>query len=239
MMLEGIGRIACIGRIASIVACLAAMPAYAEIYTWVDAAGSTNVSNLPPPEGTKVTKVQPALPPEIAAREEAARDAARKTEAESLAKRVRELETEAALAARSVPPDYRPPAPPPVIQYVIEPQPAPMQQIIEAASSQAYGGCNPAWAGCALSWWPVFPASVVVVRAPGNRPTHPIHGGQNMPGPRLSPFAPQLTNVVSPVTNIARPVTNIAPPVTNIVAPIPQAFSVQHPFNPSMGLKRG
>lgn len=214
---------------------------HAEIYTWIDAVGVTNVSNLQPPEGVKVTKIQPALPPEIAAREESAREAARKAEAETLAKRVRELERE--VAARSVPPDYRPPAPP-VVQYIVEPQPAPMQVTVEAASpayAGAYAGCNPSWASCALSWWPGFyPASVIVVQTPGVRPVHPIHGGRNLPGPRLPPpFGPQLTNVAAPVTNVVPPVTTFVPPLTQIVSPIPPTLVGPRSFNSFPGMKRG
>ena len=238
MRLKRIGRVAPLSLLAAF-----ALSAHAEIYTWIDASGATNVSNLPPPEGAKVTKVQPSLPPEIAAREQAALEAARRAEAETLAQRVRELE---ALASRSPPPDYRPPAPPPVIQYIVEPQPAPMQLTVEMAAP-AYGdyGCNPSWASCAL-WWPGFYPGFVVVTTPG-RPTHPIHGGQPMPTPHMPPsFGPKLTNVAVPVTsfvptltNVVPPVTGFAPPLTNIVAPIPKTSAVQPAVNPSLGFRRG
>lgn len=238
-MLTLVGRIA----LPALAAGLLALPAHAEIYTWIDASGVTNVTNLPPPEGAKVTKVQPALPPDIVAREDAARETARKAEAEALAKRVRELED---VLSRSPPPDYRPPAAPPAVQYIVEPQPAPMQLTVETAppaydSSYGYGGCNPSWAGCALSWWPgLYPASVIVVNTPRARPTRPTHGGPNAMNPRLPPpFGPQLTNAVSPVTNIVAPLTRIAAPVTNVVAPIPQTFSGPRSFNSPPGLRHG
>ena len=239
MMLERIGRVA----LPSLLAGLAAWSAHAEIYTWVDATGTTNVSNLPPPEGAKVTKVQPAPPPEVAAREQAAFEAARRAETDALAQRVRDLE---ALAARSPPPDYRPPVPPPVIQYIVEPQPAPMQLTVEMAQP-AYSdyGCNPSWASCAL-WWPGYYGGFVVVGTPG-RPTHPIHGGRPMPSPQPPPmFGPKLTNVAAPVTNfvpqltsVVPPVTGFVPPLTNIVAPIPKTSAVQPAVNASLGFRRG
>jgi hypothetical protein len=216
--------------------------AQAEIYTWIDASGVTNLSNLQPPDGVKVTKVQAALPPEIAAREDAARETARKAEADAAAARIRDLEN---LLAHSPPPDYRAPAAQPVIQYIVEPQPAPMQLTVETGAP-AYGaydyGCNPSWAGCALSWWPV-----VVVGAPVFRPSHPIHGRPPMPSPHMLPFGPKLTNVVSPTTGFVPPLTTVVPPVTsftpsltNVVAPIPQTFAVPRTFNSSPpGLKRG
>jgi len=236
-------RAGCIALLA-LAATLVALPARAEIYTWVDASGVTNVSNLPPPDGVKVTKVQAALPPEIAAREEAARETARKAEADEAAARIRDLEN---MLARSAPPDYQPPAAQPVIQYIVQPQPAPMQLTVEMGgpAGSAYGGydygCNPSWAGCALAWWPV-----VVVGAPVLPPRHPIHG-RPMPSPHMPPFGPNLTNVASPttsfvppLTSVVPPVTSFAPPLTNVVSPIPQTFTVQRTFNASPpGLKRG
>src|SRR5439155_26380625 len=49
--------------------------AYADIYTWVDASGATNVSNLSPPEGVRVTRVTHENP-QKPVRLETARDAA-------------------------------------------------------------------------------------------------------------------------------------------------------------------
>jgi Domain of unknown function (DUF4124) len=202
--------------------------AQAEIYTWVDASGSTNISNLPPPEGTKVTKVQHALPPEIAAREDAAREAAQRAEAQALTERVRQLEDE---ARRMPPPDYRPFVPPPVIQYIVEPQPAPMQQTIEMTQPSpygGYGGCIPSWAGCALSWF--YPASVFVVPATTFRSVHPGHGGHNMNG-----MAPPVTQPRLPPP--------FGPPLVPQFTPAPAhaaaAQQVMRSFNPMPGSKRG
>jgi Domain of unknown function (DUF4124) len=65
-------------------------PAHADLYTWVDASGGVNVSNLAPPEGVRITNVTPASP--TATRD--AREAARDAEVQTLTKRVRQLEDE-------------------------------------------------------------------------------------------------------------------------------------------------
>jgi hypothetical protein len=204
---------------------LGAPPARADIYTWIDASGVTNVSNLPPPDGAKVTKVQRALPPEILAREDAARDAARQAEAQALAARVRQLEDEARAAP---PPDYRPVIPPPpVIQYIVQAPPPPMQQTVEitqpAYSPYGYGGygygCDPSWFGC---WWPGFyPAGVFVVSTPGKgRNDRPVHHGNNMITPPLPPpFGPPLVPTFKPSP--------------------PQKFAVQPSVGSPMRLTRG
>jgi len=184
--------------LASVLAAALVPPlAHADIYTWIDGSGATNVSNLPPPEGAKVTKVQKALPPEILAREDAAREAALQAETQALNDRVRQLEAAAAAPARFVAPPS-----PPIIQYIVAPQQPPMQQIVEMTQpsygNYGYGGCDPSWAGCALSWFPgVYPASVFVVGVP-SRPTHPIrHPPPKMTTPRLPPpfGAPVIPNV--------------------------------------------
>ncbi|HZI83061.1 MAG TPA: DUF4124 domain-containing protein [Casimicrobiaceae bacterium] len=198
--------------------------ARAEIYTWIDASGVTNVSNLPPPDGAKVTKVQHAPPPEIVAREDAARDAARRAETQALAERVRQLEADAASPARfAPPPDYVPVAPP-VIQYIIQAPSPPMQQTVEVSPPQSgygYGGCDPSWAGCALSWFPGFFPFVVV--QPPLHPMRPGHGAPKMTTPRLPPpFGPPL--------------------IPNFGPSLPRSIVMQQPMRtsaPSLGLKRG
>ena len=186
--------------------------AHADIYTWIDASGVTNVSNLPPPEGVQVTKILHGRPPEIVAREDAARDAARQADAQALAERVRQLEDE--IAARQAPPPmvYPPlPAPPPIIQYIVEPSPSQVAYITPATAGYAGSGCDPSWAGCALSWFPGFyPASVLVV--PGFRPVHPRP--HNPMHPPRSPFA--------------------LPKLPDFTAQLPM-----QPFGPPPGPKRG
>src|SRR3989442_9399529 len=62
--------------------------AYADIYTWVDAAGSINISNLAPPDGVHVTRVMHASAPAGATGDEPARDTTRQAEMRALAERV-------------------------------------------------------------------------------------------------------------------------------------------------------
>ena len=67
--------------------------AHADLYTWVDASGGVNVSNLAPPEGVRVTSVIPASPPKTTTRDDA-HEAARDTQVQALTERVRQLEDE-------------------------------------------------------------------------------------------------------------------------------------------------
>ena len=52
--------------------------AHADIYTWVDASGSINVSNLAPPDGVRAASVMHESAPATATSDDAARDAARR-----------------------------------------------------------------------------------------------------------------------------------------------------------------
>jgi hypothetical protein len=155
-------------------------PAHADIYTWVDASGSINVSNLAPPDGVRVASVMHESAPAIAARAEAAREAARQAEVQALAERVRQLE-DIELAKGQAPPsaDYRAiPAPPAVIQYVVVPPPAPYAV---NPAPPANTGCDPGWIDCGLWGIPGFyPTSVVVLRAPNFRHFHPGRGGHQV-----------------------------------------------------------
>ena len=82
----------------------AAGPACADIFTWVDKNGVTNVSNEPPPEGVRVTKVVRSAPKD-AAREAAARTA----EMRALRDRVEDLTKEVEQARHdAMPPPYAP-----------------------------------------------------------------------------------------------------------------------------------
>ena len=67
-------------------------PAHADVYTWVDASGGVNVSNLAPPEGARITNVVPASSQKTTTRDDEAREAARDAEVEALTKRIRQLE---------------------------------------------------------------------------------------------------------------------------------------------------
>ena len=153
--------------------------AHADIYTWVDASGTINVSNLAPVEGVRVINVMHASAPATATRDDAARDAARQAEVQALAERVRQLEDEAELARRQVPPqvEYRAIPAPPVMQYVVDLAPPPAQYAVNVAPP-ANTGCDPTWMDCGLWWVPgIYPTRVVVLRAPNFRRFHPVHGG--------------------------------------------------------------
>ena len=150
---------------AALGAALTAASAAADVYTWVDAAGNVNVSNLAPPAGARVTAVAKETAG-ASARAEAARKAAHDAEVRALADRVAELES-AAQAARMAP-AYGPPPPmaaplayasPPAPQFVVTTMPA----AEDVAPSPGYA-C--AWVGCALPYASGFYAPVVVV-APG------------------------------------------------------------------------
>jgi hypothetical protein len=151
--------------------------AHADIYTWVDASGGINVSNLAPPDGVRVTNVIHASEPKITTREDT-----RQVEMQALAERVRLLEDELELARRQAPPpvEYRAfPAPRPM-QYPVDPEPPPLQYSV-AAAQPMNSGCDLGWTDCGF-WWgsSIYPASVVVLRAPGFRRFNPIHGGRHV-----------------------------------------------------------
>ncbi len=168
-----------------------AQAARADMYTWVDAAGRVNVSNVAPPEGVRVTNVRhDVAPPPPDPAWQAARAAEREREMQALADRARELEVQALTervrslerevefsqrrAAAPVAYDYPPPVPQ-AIQYVAE-------------TPQLSGTCDPSWAGC---WWNPgwYSGGVVVVGVPGYRRYNAFHGGYHG-GARYAPSRP-------------------------------------------------
>ncbi|MEP6656746.1 MAG: DUF4124 domain-containing protein [Betaproteobacteria bacterium] len=149
--------------------------AHADVYTWVDASGAVNVSNLAPPEGVRVTHVAHESAPRSAAYANAARDAAQQAELQVLSERVRQLESEVQLAARQVPP----PIP---IQYAMIPAPPVVQYVVEPAAAPVSAGCDSGWTGCG-PWWNsgFFPAGSVVVLVPNFRRSPAFRGGHHVP----------------------------------------------------------
>ncbi len=155
--------------------------AHADIYTWVDASGTVNVSNLAPPEGARVTMVIRETVPKIAVRDDVAREAARQAEVQALATRVQQLQDEVDQARRQPPVqvEYRSMPAPPAMPYGIDLAPQPVQSADNAVSPAGYG-CDGTWASCGIWWGPgVYPASVVVLRAPNFRRFNPVHGGHH------------------------------------------------------------
>jgi hypothetical protein len=140
--------------------------AHADIFTWVDASGTINVSNLVPPDGVRVTNV---------IHENAPQGAARDAELQALAARVRQLEDEVAAAKPQAPQVvYQGMPPPPAMQYAGDWAPPPTPYAY-AAAPPASVGCDPTWMNCGLWWGPgIFPASVVVPRAPKSRRFFPV-----------------------------------------------------------------
>ena len=155
--------------------------AHADIYTWVDAAGSINVSNLAPPDGVHVTRLMHAGAPAAAIGDQTARDTTRQAEMRALAERVRQLEDEVESVRRQLPPpvDYRPVPLPPVVQYVNPAPPLTQYAVIEAPPTNTW--CDPTWLSCGLAWGPAFyPSSVFVLRAPNFRHFQPVPGGHRV-----------------------------------------------------------
>lgn len=152
--------------------------AHADIYTWIDASGTINVSNIAPPEGVSVTKITHESPSTTATRAEAARAASHQAEVQALEERVGQLENEVQLAkSQAIPPViYQPIPAPPVMQYIADPAPPVSQYVLDTAQPP-YAGC--AWVGC--GWWApgIYPVGVVVLRGANFRGFHHMRGGQH------------------------------------------------------------
>ena len=215
---------------------LGVQSAHADIYTWVDASGALNVSNLAPPDDARVLRVTKDAP-------------APAVDAQALAERVKQLEAQVAQAQRPMPPvDYVPPPmpvqypqmAPPVVQYIFQASPA-MQYSVPQPPAQYYAPqydstdywagnytgnwagnawCDPNWLNCGwgpYGWAPGFyPPSVIVVNTSNPKRGRPGNGfvpGHRPPTrpPIVTPFT---TNPVAPLT------TSFAPPMgTSMGAP--------------------
>ena len=180
-------------RCAALLLCAVQVPlAHGDVYTWMDAAGRTNVSNLEPPAGVRVTNVvreKAASPSQIAARE-----ARQRAEVTALEEQVRRLEAE---VEATRPPRVVEQPPPPVVYNIITvapPAPAPdfaaAPVVYADATPPPTYGCIPSWAGCA-TWWPGFATSTVVVDSRRGRRFDPfVHGRRfHSPPPHIrGPF---------------------------------------------------
>jgi hypothetical protein len=155
--------------------------AHADIYTWIDASGRVNISNIAPPEGVRLTNVVHESAPKIATRDDAARDAARQAEVQALAERVRQLEDAVEVARRQVPSqlEYRAIPAPPAMQYGVDLAPPPVQYAVNVEPPGS-SGCGMTWMDCTLGWGPgIYPAGVVVLHAPNFHRFHPAQGGRH------------------------------------------------------------
>ena len=181
--------------IAAVAAALGATAAHADIYTWTDKSGLVNVSNLPPPEGARISKVVKETPKDPA-REAAARESARQAEVRALNERVQQLQDQVEQARRDVPPPVAMIAPPMMPAYDNFAPPAPYIVNVVQAPAPAYpagGGCAYSWGDCGFGLSGFYAPSVVVVR--GRNPRHgggsPQYGtGQIVPP--LMPTPPQF-----------------------------------------------
>jgi hypothetical protein len=170
--------------ICAVAMAIAASSAHADIYTWIDKKGLTNLSNLPPPEGARVTNVS-RLAPKDAAREAAARESARQAEMRALNDRVQQLQAEVEqtknapplVLAYAPPPAYAPPAAAPYIINVMQPQAAP-----------ASGGCDYAWGDCGFGAWPGYYGSTVVVGGRGRNGRRNNNPPYQYNGPLIPPL---------------------------------------------------
>lgn len=167
----------------AILACTPGQKARADIFTWVDASGTINVSNLAPPNGVSATKVihENATPP---ASDDVAHNAAREAQLQALTARIGQLEDAIEYAQRpAAPPVLYPMLPPPAptfVSYTTEVVQPPLQQYAEDTAPSTAGGCDPSWAGCVLWWIPSFyPLSVIGLRAPPFGHPRPPHGGHD------------------------------------------------------------
>lgn len=165
--------------------------ASADIYTWVDAKGTINVSNVAPPTDVRITNVTRDGTPTRAAPSEAAAEAARIAEVQALAERVRQLEQEVETARRQAEEwDYRAASPLAPMPYVAIGTPPPVVQYQVVQSPPASAGCDAGWAGCApWGWGPVvYPTTVILLHAPSFHRHRLPHGG-TLP-PSFGPVRP-------------------------------------------------
>jgi len=195
--------------------------ANADIYTWVDASGSVNVSNLAPPDGVRVISIMRSTPP-AATSGETDVDAARQTKA--LEDRVRQLENELSRQEAPPPVAYQPIVVPPVVQYILEPPPVFVQYAVSETPPANYG-CDPGLLDCGLGWAPGFyPASVVVLPAPAFRHLRPVPHGHN-----VGAHSPMRTSMIQPPTTLIQPLASpliqpLAAPLIQPLVPPPLSF---------------
>ena len=209
--------------------------ARADIYTWTDAAGQVNVSNLTPPPDAHVTSVFHTSP-EDAAREQAARDAAQQNQLAALTAQVQQLQYEVAAAQRqpAADPAYWTAPAAPDYQDAVD-SPVPQVYYDDDMAQQAASGCDASWNGCGVWTLPFFyPASVVVIAPPGRRRQPPSHRNPGYPKgpPPTRPGAHYTAHAIAPpvMRPVARPQTYaMASPAMRTAAPQPIRTAAMSP----------
>ena len=175
---------------AALAGALCVQPAQADIYTWVDASGTINVSNLAPPDGVSVTHVVHAAAPAAPQVDPAAHDA----QVQALMQRVGELEDAVVSAQRQVAPPMPYPVIPqaPLVEYVVNVAP-PVSYEAGAPALSPTAGCDPSWTDCGQGWVPAFypgfypifyPTSLVVPHPPYFSRPRPIRGDHRVAAPQ-------------------------------------------------------
>ena len=183
----------------------AATPAEADIYTWVDASGNLNLSNLAPPEGSRVTQVF-REDPALRASAEAAHAATQREELRALSERVTQLERDLDAASHPAAPPvvYPPAAPAQVVYEQATPAPVPypyaVAQTIVAPATPGYADCSSPWASCmSPGYFAYYPSSIVVVSAPARHRAHPFRRPQRAASPALPHFPMPVGALPDPV----------------------------------------
>jgi uncharacterized protein DUF4124 len=198
-------RIGLVGVVAiGAIAGLLASPAFADIFTWTDASGRFNVSNVAPPKDVHAQRI---VQKETRPMSDAARAAAQASEMRALQDRVAELETEVDRANRRATAMASAPAAPPVV--VVAPQApayAPPPATYAPSSDLGYNydyGCDPLTFGCPAFGYPVFgyPVNVVVLNGKrfhrfdgfrGDRRFHQVPAHPAVPGRPVMPGRPGM-----------------------------------------------
>jgi hypothetical protein len=208
--------------------------AHADIYTWTDASGSINVSNIAPPDDVHVTKVVHDSPPRPQAAIDAA-EAAHQAEVRALNDRVGQLERDADVASRvtSRAPAYPPPGaypPQPPVYAATAPTPA-IQYSVYPPESTAQG-CDSSWNDCGNNWLtsPIYAAPFFVVQ---NNPFR----RRPFPGRRFPPHTP-VNHPIGGMGVVQPPLgaTGVVAPPTGVV--IPNTWPVQPLRSPAAGSRR-
>jgi hypothetical protein len=152
----------------AVAASLAAAPAHADVFTWTDASGRLNMSNVEPPRDVHAQRIVQKALPKRASKPAAAAQA---SEVEALKERVAELEAEVD-RARAI--SAAPPAPVVVVPpVVVAPPPQPPAPAVAYAPPPEVAPCDPLAFGCPAFGYPV---NIVVVRTPRFHRFRHTHG---------------------------------------------------------------